>query len=58
MFATRYQGHDFAREGESRRSRNPSYAAFASNMQYERRDGRNRLTLRFVETQTSSQQPG
>ena len=31
--------------------------SFASGMDYERRDGRNRLTLRFVESQARSQQP-
>ena len=32
--------------------------SFASGMDYERRNGRNRLTLRFVESQTAPQQPG
>ena len=32
--------------------------SFASGMDYERRNGRNRLTLRFVESQAASQQPG
>jgi anti-sigma regulatory factor (Ser/Thr protein kinase) len=31
--------------------------SFASGMHYERRDGRNRLTLRFVESQARSQLP-
>ena len=31
--------------------------SFASGMDYERRDGRNRLTLRFVEAQATSRQP-
>jgi anti-sigma regulatory factor (Ser/Thr protein kinase) len=32
--------------------------SFADQMQYERRDGRNRLTLRFVESQCSEQPAG
>ncbi len=32
--------------------------SFASGIDYERRDGRNRLTLRFVESQTTPRQPG
>jgi serine/threonine-protein kinase RsbW len=32
--------------------------SFASGMDYERQNGRNRLTLRFVESQPASQQPG
>jgi len=31
--------------------------SFASGMDYERRDGRNRLTLRFVEAKATSRQP-
>jgi serine/threonine-protein kinase RsbW len=32
--------------------------SFASGMHYERRDGRNRLTLRFLEPQAAAQSPG
>jgi serine/threonine-protein kinase RsbW len=32
--------------------------SFASSMDYERRNGHNRLTLRFFESQAASQQPG
>jgi serine/threonine-protein kinase RsbW len=32
--------------------------SFATGMNYERRDGRNRLTLRFEQVQARSQQPG
>lgn len=32
--------------------------SFATGMDYDRRNGRNHLTLRFVESQTRSQQPG
>jgi serine/threonine-protein kinase RsbW len=32
--------------------------SFASSMDYERRDGRNRLTLQFAEPQTATHQPG
>ena len=32
--------------------------SFANGMHYERRDGRNRLTLQFIETQATSPQPG
>jgi anti-sigma regulatory factor (Ser/Thr protein kinase) len=32
--------------------------SFASGMDYERRDGCNRLTLRFTEPQTASQRSG
>jgi anti-sigma regulatory factor (Ser/Thr protein kinase) len=32
--------------------------SFASGMDYERRDGRNRLTLQFVESRERLQQPG
>ena len=32
--------------------------SFANGMHYERRDGRNRLTLQFLESQATSPQPG
>jgi serine/threonine-protein kinase RsbW len=32
--------------------------SFATGMHYERRDGRNRLTLRFLESQAASARPG
>ena len=32
--------------------------SFANGMHYERRDGRNRLTLQFIEAQATSPQPG